>query len=376
MTPPIQKTIYHLIPRIEYGGTERMLTQIMTSSAISSEWRQVLYVMKGDHAENMERLIDTGCEIRQLPMGKGRIQSALGIFKSIMKLRRDCHKEKPDAIMGWLYYGNILASMIRPKSALLFHNIRNSGFNVKEYQASLRLALRINARLSHLADMTIFNSHVGRHDHIGHGFCSRRNIVLHNGIDSDDFMPSAEYRKAWRQQHGFKAKDKVILTVGRNDPQKRYDQLLILAETFPEHHFVAIGEGVEKLNFPKNVLKLGYTNNINTIYPAADIILSASSFGEGFQNVVAEGMAAGLVPVCHDAGDIRILVGEAGYVANDYDDLTQKLGHVLTMPPKAMKAAATASRDQILNNFSRAQFDRNFLNLLATSLLADKGASR
>jgi len=130
------------------------------------------------------------------------------------------------------------------------------------------------------------------------------------------------------------------------------------------------------LNFPKNVLKLGYTNNINTIYPAADIILSASSFGEGFQNVVAEGMAAGLVPVCHDAGDIRILVGEAGYVANDYDDLTQKLGHVLTMPPKAIKAAATASRDQILNNFSRAQFDRNFLNLLATSLLADKGASR
>jgi len=41
-----------------------------------------------------------------------------------------------------------------------------------------------------------------------------------------------------------------------------------------------------------------------------------------------------------------------------------------------MKAAATASRDQIVNNFSRAQFDQNFLNLLATSLLADRGVSR
>jgi len=376
MTPPIQKTIFHLIPRIEYGGTERMLTQIMTSGAISSEWRQVLYVMKGDHAENMGRLIDAGCEIRQLPMGKGRIQAALGIFKSIMKLRRDCRKEKPDAIMGWLYYGNILASMIRPKSALLFHNIRNSGFNVKEYQASLRWALRINARLSHLADMTIYNSHAGQHDHIGNGFCSHRNIVLHNGIDSDDFVPSAKYRKAWRQQHGFRAKGKVILTVGRNDPQKRYDQVFRLAKTFPKHLFVVIGEGVEKLEGPKNVMSLGHANNINTIYPAADIILSASSFGEGFQNTVAEGMAAGLVPVCHDAGDIRILVGEAGYVADDYDDLAWQLGHVLTMPPKAMKAAATASRDQIVNNFSRAQFDQNFLNLLATSLLADRGVSR
>ncbi len=375
MASRTKQTIYHIIPRIEYGGTERMVTQIMTSAKISSSWRQVLYVMKDESAENIQQLMDAGCELRVLPIGKSKLGAVIGIIKSILKLRRDCRQERPAVIMGWLYYGNILASMINAKGALTIHNIRNSGFDTRAYKATLRWALWINAMMSKRADLTVYNSHAGQRDHHDARFDHRRNVVMHNGIDTDVFAPSAAHRKAWRRQHGFTASDKVILVVGRNDPQKRYDEVLRLAAMFPKHHVVAIGEGVERLNGPANFTALAHTKNIHEIYPGADVILSASSFGEGFQNTIAEGMAAGLVPVCHKAGDVNILVGDAGFVAEDYDVLATQLGNVLKMTMPAMAAAATASRQQIVNHYSRAKFDQAFLEMLNSVVTTDKGAS-
>lgn len=370
-----QKTIFHIIPRIEFGGTERMLTQTMLSADISSEWRQVLYVMKSDHGENSTKLKKAGFDIRYLSFEKGGLGAVVSIIKSIFKLRRDCQVEHPQIVMGWLYYGNILASLIAPKSTLVFHNIRNSAFDVSRYKASIRFALGVNAILSKNVAMTIYNSFAGREDHQKRGFSKAKNTVIHNGIDTEFFKPSPSHRMSWRQQHGFLEDEIIILIVGRNDPQKRYDQALALAEKFTNITFVAIGENVDQLKSLDNFKPFSHQTEIHKIYPAADIILSTSAYGEGFQNTVAEGMSSGLIPICHNAGDIKTLVGNAGYVAEDYTSLENMLDALIALPKVEIKQMQRDSRNQITKNFSIARFNKAFLSCLTHTQSSHKGSS-
>jgi glycosyltransferase involved in cell wall biosynthesis len=363
-----KKTIFHIIPRIEYGGTERIVTQIMCSKAISAEYRQVLFVLKDDQAENARCLSEAGCDVRFLNIKKGGLGTVTSILNAINTLRKSCRRENPHIIMGWLYYGNIMASFLRPKKATVIHNIRNSGFDASQYKIPLKLARWMNACLSNKVDMTIYNSFAGKSDHVVGGFSSVPSKVIYNGIKTDLFTPSSENRIIWRKTHNIGSSEKIILVVGRNDPQKRYDKVLDIARQFPDHHFFIIGKGVEFLPRESNVTTLEHQKDIHKIYPGADIILSASSFGEGFQNTIAEGMSSGLIPVCHNAGDIKNLIGQAGYVADNYYELTSLLKDALCLSKDDIKKKSAESRQQITTHFSIETFDALFLNMLNKTL--------
>ena len=369
-----KKTIFHIIPRIEYGGTERIVTQIMCSKAISAEYRQVLFVLKDDQAENARCLSEAGCDVRFLNVKKSGLGTFTSILTAINRLRQSCRSENPHIMIGWLYYGNVLASFLRPKKAAVIHNIRNSGFDASQYKPSLKLARRINASLSNKVDMTIYNSFAGQSDHVGVGFSSSPSTVIYNGIETNLFIPSPENRTIWRKTHGIGSSEKIILVIGRNDPQKRYDKVLDIARQFTDYHFFIIGKGVESLPREQNVTTLAHQQDIHKIYPGADIILSASNFGEGFQNTIAEGMSAGLIPVCHNAGDIRTLIGQAGYVADNYYELTSLLKDALCLSKDDIKKKSAESRQQITTHFSIETFDALFLEMLNRTLNKQNGS--
>ena len=82
-----------------------------------------------------------------------------------------------------------------------------------------------------------------------------------------------------------------------------------------------------------------------------DIIVSSSAYGEGFSNAIAEGMAAGLVPIATDVGDVREIIGDTGEIVaiGDPMALRRAIEKVLALGPAERRIAglppATASSE-------------------------------
>ena len=62
---------------------------------------------------------------------------------------------------------------------------------------------------------------------------------------------------------------------------------------------------LEKLKKQEGVFLLGMKLNIEEYYSVCDIIAVPSRFGEGFSNVLAEGMLCKLIPVATNVGDAK-----------------------------------------------------------------------
>ena len=113
-----------------------------------------------------------------------------------------------------------------------------------------------------------------------------------------------------------------------------------------------------------NFKPYNHQTDIHKIYPAADIILSTSAYGEGFQNTVAEGMSSGLIPICHNAGDIKTLVGNAGYVAENYTTLENMLDALLALPKVDIKhMQRDSAKSTSPKTLALPRFNKGFLKL-------------
>ena len=80
--------------------------------------------------------------------------------------------------------------------------------------------------------------------------------------------------------------------------------------------------------------------DIEKYYNMADIIISPSRFGEGFSNVLVEGMLTELVPIATNIGDAKKIVGDAGYIASNTNvsGLKKVLSKVVKKGNKIIKA--------------------------------------
>ncbi len=103
------------------------------------------------------------------------------------------------------------------------------------------------------------------------------------------------------------------------------------------------------------------------LYAAADIVASTSAFGEGFSNVIAEGMSAGLVPVATDVGDARRIVGDAGTVVapGDAQAFAAALRDIAALAAAERSRRGLAARQRIIANFTLAKAVDAFARLYA-----------
>ena len=193
--------------------------------------------------------------------------------------------------------------------------------------------------------------------------------VIHNGVDTKKFQPTADKRKV-KSELGFKPEDPAIVSVGRLYARKGLFTLIEsiprVAKRFPRAKFIVSGKGqsgemakliahAERLGVKDKLVFTGYfpDKKLPTLYQAADIF-AFSTFYEHHPFAILEALSTGLPIVTTKVGGIpeTITDGKNGFMCNPFDAQTfsDRILYLLENPIQAAEMGVQA-RKVIMERF-------------------------
>ena len=361
---PVKTRVLHVITDLDVGGAERMLVNYVTSSANFAQSNAV-FSLKGDGAM-AEPLRAAGVDVYLGGIsgpGAGLLSSIATAPQAIFQLSRLIRRLRPMAVTGWMYHANVAAfEALRlagaRRSTRLVAGIRCSVMQSDRYSFLHRFVVDRCRRISADVDVLAYNSEAGRREHEALGYAPDKATVVWNGIDTARFQPDRAAGEKIRRDLGIEGSRPVLITAARVDPMKDYDTLLDAFQRLDGGaDLIVVGKGTEALPALPGLHRLGIRADMPSIYAAGDVLVMSSAFGEGFPNVVGEGMACGLVPVFTDVGDARVIADGIGLPvpARDPAALGNALRGLLARLPSDQPALSAAARQRIETRFSLDQ---------------------
>lgn len=305
----------------------------------------------------------------------------LGIWRQLRTLIREkqidivhAHEYKTD-LLAWL-----LSLRGGPIALATAHGW--TGHSSRETRLYYPLDKRLLARFPRV----IAVSSEIRNELVRHGASPERVITVLNGIDHERFRRDPAKRPHARQQLGLGETDVVIGSVGRLEPQKRFDLLIeataALGQRFPFVKLVIAGAGsrqqeiencVRKWQIESRCSLLGHRDDIVDLHHAFDLYVQSSDY-EGTPNSVLEAMALGTPVVATDVGGTAELIrhGVDGLIIPpaDRDAIVGAVALFVENPLEASAAAASARRrvETVLSFDTRmATVERVYTELMAAA---------
>jgi glycosyltransferase involved in cell wall biosynthesis len=281
-------------------------------------------------------------------------------------------KINPKLIQGWMYHGNLaalLAKWVLPNRVLLLWNIRHTPDDLKKEKRLTARVIRLGARLSAQPDQIIYNSNVSAQKHESIGYSDKHKNFIPNGFNCEQFKPFDNAKSKLRHSLDLKKDTLLIGLIARYHIMKDHVTFLHSAgklnKTYPEIHFVLVGQGVDKSNrllvkliedlkITKNIHLLGKRMDADKITAGLDIACSSSSWGESFSNAIGEAMACGIPCVVTDVGDSARIVGETGIVVKPRDRkaFTDAMITLIKMSSEERLGLGKLARNRIIKHFS------------------------
>jgi glycosyltransferase involved in cell wall biosynthesis len=360
------RKIVYVTAGLRGGGAEAMLTRLATAKPGVADEITVVSLLPAE--AHLERLRAAGVTVIEL-----RFDRPGGIAAGLVKLAKLIAEQRPDVVQGWMYHGDLaaLAALVlsgRRKRTRLVWSIRCSALDLRHYGGlGLRLVVRACTLLSGWPDLVTANSAAGLESHLALGYRPRRMEVVANGIDVDEFRPDAAARRAVRIELGVPENGTLLAHVARVDPMKDHATFLAAMAQLPDLSALLVGAGTENLPAARNVLRLGRRHDVARLFAAADFVVSSSRFGEGFSNVLGEGMACGLPAIATDVGDAKLIVGDTGLVVSPEDPaaLAAAIRTLAGESAPARAARAARARARIVDNFGLAGAVQRHMELYA-----------
>jgi glycosyltransferase involved in cell wall biosynthesis len=298
--------------------------------------------------------------------------------------RRFLKSFKPDLVHCHSFHANLVARLLKvlvpaPAVVSTVHNVYEGGRGrMLAYRMTDWLSRVTTAVSTSAAERFVRLKAVPRH----------KCVVLTNGIDTEEFSPSAERRAQMRAAMDV-GEEFVWLTAGRIVPAKDFPNLLrafgIVRAASPEARLWVAGAAMDdQLNPVKNfvlggaqgfmdqVRWLGLRRDMPALLDAADGFVLASAW-EGMPLVVGEAMAMGKPVVATDVGGVRELVGDAGSIvaAGNSEALAEAMLRLMRESTDERQHLGGAARARIANEFSMTsradQWESLYKSLLAES---------
>ena len=204
---------------------------------------------------------------------------------------------------------------------------------------------------------------------IASGSRPERVVTVLNGIDPARFSRTAGAGRGVRAELGLGDDTIAIGSVGRLEPQKRYDILIRafgrVRQTLPQARLVIVGDGsqraaldalVRSLGLEASCILTGHRSDIVESLHALDLFVQSSDY-EGTPNAVLEAMAVETPVVATTAGGTAQLIDDGVHgrlvAPGDPDRLAAAIVAALADRP-ALAAWARAARRRIETELSFA----------------------
>lgn len=356
--------VLHVINSISTGGAEHALSNLLVGGLSDSFESAVLSLKVIDVAKAQVRFPN-------VPLYSLDLAGTSASLGSLFKLNTIIQSFQPDIVQGWMYHGNLAASLaarLSNHSPRVVWNIRHSLYDLNEEKIATQRTIRIGRWLSGTPSTIIYNSEISREQHERFGFSRSRSVLIPNGFASALGSVDKRKRAAVRASLGIGDERIVIGHVARCHPMKDHRGFLVaaaeVAKVVPNVCFVMAGREVDTRMRPMLHLMpeelrsrfylLGERSDVPSLMGSFDVFCTSSAWGEAFPNVIGEAMMSGLPCVVTDVGDSARIVGDTGFVVppSNAVQLTNALIQVLSLSIKQRQDLGHAARRRVLQCYS------------------------
>lgn len=356
--------VCHVITGLLEHGAERMLAK--TSIALRSLGIESSVISLMPVTPLADEMIGSGIRVYSLNLSRGRANPS-----SIYQLSKLIREIDPDILQGWMYHGNLAATLGAITSlsrAPVIWNIRQTLYELANEKRLTRAVIRLSSATSSQPKFIIYNSSLSARQHEKHGFPPAKSIFIPNGFDTHLFSP----KKTPEILMGVPSFNSHPFTIGlaaRFHPMKDLHTFFraarIVANNKPNVRFRVAGAGLDQSNtellslineegVSEKVELLGKQTNMVDFYRSLDALALTSAWGEAFPNVLGEAMSCGIPCVSTDVGDAANIIGKTGFIvpARSPEKLAGCLMQLIDDSPTSRTTRKLDSREKVIQNYS------------------------
>lgn len=170
--------------------------------------------------------------------------------------------------------------------------------------------------------------------------------VIHNGVDANEFKPSAEARRLIRNQLGLEEADYTLLFVGSGFKRKGLEFAAAAVDRVPSARLVVVGEGRARAH--PRVLFLGRRTDVSHLYAAADAFIFPTLY-DPFPNAALEAMASGIPIIVSRIAGVSEIVSDDSIVVGEPRNVEELVGAVRRLEdPELRRRMGEAARRKAL----------------------------
>jgi glycosyltransferase involved in cell wall biosynthesis len=323
-------------PNLFVGGAETQIINLITEITKRHRVLLALYDAEGVGLEQILGLRNV--DVLDL---KRRKRGYIGVCLGLLRLfRMNRQATLYTFLVGQNILGFVLARIAKLRRVVWGNRI--SFFREGEFGWKGDFAFDIERRLSLWIPLIVSNSWQGEAVQRSRGMRPKASIVIPNGINVDKYAPAPSQRSQFRSEIEANIEDVVIGTICRIVEWKGIEDFIRAAAKLKARHgnlkFVCVGDGEEQLiksyqtlvtelGVDGRFLWLGIRHDVVAVLNGLDILVSASTSGEGFPNIIGEAMAVGKVVVSTQVGDNSRILGDSGFLVEpgNTEDLVDAL---------------------------------------------------